>query len=278
MLAKLGRGFSDVVVYRERIYSKIDHLMRLASVPVLTDIEVGFIANDIEVYPFPVPDLFVHSPVVIAARYNTQNKPPKNVIIKGFEPSGEQKEFVAPVLETPHLPVDKIFVKEKIDLLTAQAWFSDDKKIENQVIQESVTHSIPSQYTSLIAFETRQEDLERRGLLSDQDQDQEKEEEEKTDTIVKSKKWAIVLNNKATVGALAIGGTAIAIAATAATFGDVQATFDNIPVLDGGFGLDLLCVGTFFFFFFFFRMQGCSGGFTSFYCLSHAHKKKKKKM
>jgi len=121
--------------------------------------------------------------------------------------------------------------KKKIDLLTAQSWFTDDKKLENQVIQESVSHSIPSQYTSFIAFETRQEDLEKKGLDN-------KSDENKEDTIVKSKKWAMLRNNKATIGAIAIAGTAIAVATTVATFGDVQSTFDNVPVLTGGFDFE----------------------------------------
>jgi len=239
MLSKLGRGFSDVVVYRERIYSKIDHLLKMASTPVLTDLEIGFLGKDIEVYPFPVPDLFVHAPLVIAARYTVSGKPPKNVMIQGFDPNQDKQEIIANVQETPHLPVEKIFVKEKIDLLTAQAWFADDKKIEQQVIQASVQHSIPSQYTSLIAFETRQEDLQRRGLLGSEEEEEDGNDGNRPSSKVKSKHWAILRNNKATVGALALGGTAIAIAATAASFGDVQATVDNVPILDLGLDLNL---------------------------------------
>ncbi|ETO24316.1 hypothetical protein RFI_12842 [Reticulomyxa filosa] len=232
MLAKLGRGFSDIVSHRERIYQKIDHLLKMANTPVLTDVEVVCQESDVEMYPSPVPDLFEHGPVIAAIRYTKEDKKeddkPDTIVVRGLDVQGNTQNIVANVVKTK-LPVDKIFIKEKLDLLSAQAWFSEDQQVERQVVQTSVEHSLPTPFTSLIAFEARQEDLEKKGLLVDENQTN-----DGFDSIVKSKTWATVRNNKGTVSALAIGGTAIALAATAATFGDIQATFENIPVLDSG--------------------------------------------
>jgi len=204
----------------------------MANTPVLTDLDLEFKGNDIEIYPHPLPDLFVHAPVLAATHFTTVGDPLDSVLIHGFNPCDEKEEIVAKAVHTPRLPVDKIFVKQKIDLLTAQTWVTDDEKTKRQVIRASIEHSMPSQYTSLIAFETRQEDLKKRGLLD------ENNTTDDGDSIVKSKAWATLRNNKGTVAALALGGTAITVATTAATFGDVQATFDNIPVLDSGFNGD----------------------------------------
>ena len=67
-----------MVVFRERIYHKMEHLLRMANTPVLTDIEVGLT-------PFPIPDLFIGAPVVVATRYSARECP-TNITIKGFNP------------------------------------------------------------------------------------------------------------------------------------------------------------------------------------------------
>ncbi|ETO29250.1 hypothetical protein RFI_07873 [Reticulomyxa filosa] len=301
MLSRLGRGFSDVVVYREKIYHKIDHLLKMANTPVLTDIEINFKGKEIDMCPNPIPDLFEYSPVIVAAHYVTEdNEAPTQAVIQGFNPHGEKEEIITKVIST-QLPVEKILIKQKLDLLTAQGWLSDDEKVQQRVIQTSIEHSIPSPYTSLIAFETRQEDLQRRGLLGDPGDEK--------DSKVRSKAWAAVYygkkitkkiltnfmysmfnfffspsphstfylfcsqffffcvcvrNNKGTVAALAIGGSAIVLAASAATFGDIQSTVENIPVLDSGLGVDLLRIfifSLFSMFSFFF----CSKSMTLFF-------------
>ncbi|ETO27230.1 hypothetical protein RFI_09901, partial [Reticulomyxa filosa] len=190
MLSKLGRGFNDVVVQHEKIYNKIDYLLKMASIPVMTDIEIGLTCTDLEVYPLPVPDLFMFSPVVAAVHYcNPCSSVTQDdfVVVKGFDANGEQKQISASIIETPHLPVDKILIKQKIDLLTAQAWFSQDKAVIRKVVQSSIEHCVPSHYTSLIAFETRKEKLEKHGLLGGHD---EKERDRTKNSIVKSKTWA----------------------------------------------------------------------------------------
>jgi hypothetical protein len=65
MLAQLGRGFDDVVVYKENIYSQVSSLIERASVPILKDVTLLIERiKDCEIYPFPIPDLFQGSPIV----------------------------------------------------------------------------------------------------------------------------------------------------------------------------------------------------------------------
>lgn len=103
----------------------------------------------------------------------------------------------------------------------------------------SVAANMPSAYTSTVMFETTQ------ALLD--------EEEKKINDMMngndindanavkfrKQKMMAKIKNNKKTVAALAIGGTAAVVAVSFMSFGDVNATMDNIPILGGGGDLDL---------------------------------------
>merc|ERR1712157_474511 len=129
MLSKLGRGF--------------------------TDIEVGLKGDEIEIYPFPIPDLFIGAPVVVAARF-TSDQCPSKIAIRGFNPHGEQQTITCKVVTRNDLPVEKIFIKQQIDLMTADAWLKKSKKMEDKVIDVSVNANMPSMYTSTVMFETTQ--------------------------------------------------------------------------------------------------------------------------
>ncbi|ETO23352.1 hypothetical protein RFI_13832 [Reticulomyxa filosa] len=256
MLAKLGRGFNDIVVRREKVGPKTRHLMQLANLPILTDVEIGYPVDDLEIYPFPVPDLFANAPIVIATNFKKSKDNPKKATVKGYEASGSEIKIPVNIRATPNIPVDKIFAKERLDLLTAQAWLLEDEKSEELVVQESIAHCIPSQYTSIVAFETRQEALKERNLADDGD-DNEKYDSSKT--RVKSTRWALVNEINLfsifilfcfvlfcfvlegttdslylalyTVAALAIGGTIITVASSLASFGDIKSSLENLPVL-----------------------------------------------
>ncbi len=88
----------------------MDHLLRMANTPVLTYIEIGLKSDEIEIYPFPIPDLFVGAPVVIAAKYYS-NQCPSKIAIRGFNPHGDQETITTKVETRNDLPVEKIFIK-----------------------------------------------------------------------------------------------------------------------------------------------------------------------
>lgn len=92
---------------------------------------------------------------------------------------------------------------------------------------------MPSIFTSTVMFETSREALleeeAKLGNFGECDGGLDSDLQNK-----KRKVYAILKqkNNKRTVGALALAGTAAVIAVTAMSFGDVQCTMDNISVLD----------------------------------------------
>jgi len=233
MLSKLGRGFADIVVYRERIYHKMDHLLRMANTPVLTDIEIG-LKGEIEIYPFPIPDLFIGRPVVVACRYSSGSCPSK-IVVRGFNPHGDQESYTSKVVTRNDLPVEKIFIKQQIDIMTADAWLQKSKKLEQKVVDVSVNSNMPSMYTSTVMFETTEaqlreaEEKEMAQLAGQNDDDDSKQQ----DNIRRKRALDKMRNNKKTVASLAIGGTAAVVAVSVMSFGDVQATLDNIPILGG---------------------------------------------
>lgn len=144
-------------MYLERINHKMDQLLRGANIPVLTDIEVG-LRGEIEVYPFPIPDLFIDRPVMVACLYSSESSPSK-IVVRGFNPHGDQESYTSKVVTRNDLPVEKIFIKEQIDIMTADAWLGKSKKLEQKVVVVPGKTNMPSLYNSTLMFETTETHL-----------------------------------------------------------------------------------------------------------------------
>jgi len=99
-----------------------------------------------------------------------------------------------------------------------------------------VEHSVPSAYTSLVAFEVDEKKRDEMGSHYD-------DEKKSGDSGPEKRKQFKLKNNKKAVAAIAVGGTLAVVAAGIMSFGDVTATMDNVPILgdsDLG-GLDVDC-------------------------------------
>ena len=82
-------------------------LVAMASVPVLTDIELGLAsANGCELYPDPLPDLFLGAPLVISGRF--KGTFPAQIGIRGRLPNGNVYEAVIQGASSAYIPVSKV--------------------------------------------------------------------------------------------------------------------------------------------------------------------------
>jgi len=158
MLATIGRGLSDAAFTPDRIARQMTALLSAACSPVLTDVQIG-ISGDagLEIYPFPVPDLFVGSPVMVSGKI--QGGLPPVVEIKGRLANGQEWSNRIQVMEdlgnnALDVPLDKVFIKQRIDLLTGKAWLQREAILEDEVVALSVQYGVPSVHTNMCAFET----------------------------------------------------------------------------------------------------------------------------
>ncbi len=219
MLSQIGRGFSDVVIYKERIYSQILQLLNMAATPILTNVslEMTGLAN-VELYPFPIPDLFMGAPLTIAGHYT--GKFPPTIKLTGTLPDGKQFEMIVPSRTSDVIPVSKVFLKQRIDLLTARSWLDQDLAIQQAVVDLSCQESMPSAYTTMIAFETT---AEKKDQMLDpllKDLTALEREERKRQAV---RKW---YKDPKTIAAIAVGN-AVLVGAAVFSFGS---TFVHPPV------------------------------------------------
>ncbi|KAL4318094.1 hypothetical protein GQ457_18G001640 [Hibiscus cannabinus] len=158
MLAMIGRGNFDAAHDLGLIEVQMQKLFSKALSTVLADITVdAFNDNElIEVYSSCIPDLSFESPLTICGRY--QGSFPD--ILKANGILGDMSNFVMDlkVVRTKDIPLDRVLARQQIDLLTAQAWFSENKQLEQEVARVSIETCNISEYTRMVLLEKNKPD------------------------------------------------------------------------------------------------------------------------
>lgn len=254
MLAQQGRGYTDVCLYPDSLRRKMEKLMARTQAPVLTQITLGVAAQDVEVFPNPVPDLFVGAPLAVAGRFRGAFAPP--LAVRGRLPDGQTTELQLQVFRKEEVPVKKVLAKLQLECLIASYWLAppaEQTKLKSQVVETSVEHSIPCAFTQTVAYEAKPTE----GDASTNQEGGKK----RRGRILKSGKFP----KGAAVGGVVVLGTAVGLAVA---FGSVGGTLDNGLVGDAMDGIASLGAGAWaetsdFF-------QGldfsCCGGFNDFCC------------
>jgi len=233
-LSVIGRGQFDVAFRPHSIQTQVERMLRAASMPILTEVCVTIAdLGSVELYPFPIPDLFVGLPLLVSGKYSGVF--PATIQLNGRLPNGDVWTQTVNTTKAAFIPLEKVFVKQRLDILTAAAWVQDnDPRMVQQIVNLSIESEVPCQHTSMVGIETTQS----------------KFEEMKKDKHSGKK----VIPSKYAVG----GAAAVAVIAgvgLAIGFGDIGATIANAPVLDalaGGLGDAIAPV--------FEAVGGCCGG------------------
>ncbi|GBG76153.1 hypothetical protein CBR_g21902 [Chara braunii] len=210
MLAVIGRGIADAAFTQDKVKEQMERLLLAASTPLLTNLQLSIpdLPHGCEIYPFPVPDLFCGNPLVISGKFHGTFPPFVEVV--GSNPDGSQWSSKVTSNRVPQIPLNRVFVKQQMDLLTARAWLHDDSKLRAQVVDISVKEGVPCEHTVMVGFETTPE------------KHQELKADLKAGKQANPKKYAVTKYAAiAVVAGLAIG------------FGSVMLTMNNAPVLDG---------------------------------------------
>ncbi|KAI3455638.1 hypothetical protein Pfo_012301 [Paulownia fortunei] len=199
MLAQIGRGYYDAAFDIGSINLRMERLISNASSVIFADITIDALKylDSLEIYPFHIPDLLSGCPLFISGRYC--GSLPDSVKVGGTLADLSNFEINVKVQNAKDIPIDRVFARRQVNALTAHAWFSASKQLEEKATKLSLLMGLPSEYTSLILIET-----------------------EKTKLPCKSKtiqeKTADVRGQKITfLRSLGIG------------FGSIEATAENLP-------------------------------------------------
>lgn len=152
MLAEIGRGRYDCSYDADLVASRIERLFTKASSVILANITIHIPEqlNVLELIPSQIQDLSSGNPLIISGRYKGDF--PDTIKVSGVLADMTNAVTDLKVQNAKDVPLDRIFAKQQIDALTAQAWFSRNKELEDKVAKISLQTGFPSEFTSMVLF------------------------------------------------------------------------------------------------------------------------------
>ncbi|XP_011035744.1 PREDICTED: uncharacterized protein LOC105133437 isoform X2 [Populus euphratica] len=158
MLAQIGRGHFDTAYDADSVDFRMQRLFAAASSIILANITVDALESldSVELLPFCIPDLSCGCPLILSGRYSGNF--PDSVKLSGI--LADMRKFTIDIKaqKAKDLPVDRVVARRQIDLLTANAWLSGSKELEQKVAKMSIQTGVPSEYTLMVLHHTLREE------------------------------------------------------------------------------------------------------------------------
>ncbi|GAA0171499.1 hypothetical protein LIER_25513 [Lithospermum erythrorhizon] len=205
MLSIIGRGEYDAALDQDSIEELMERLLTRVTSVVLSNITFDFHdLDDLEVYPSRVPDLSSQGYLMISGRY--QGTFPPNLKVSGLLANMSSFSVDLKVQESNDILLNKVVAKQQIDVLTAKAWFSEDRELKEKIAKISLQYAVVSEYTRMILIEIG------KGKSSAGSSTKQVMNKIDPQNMEESKQQKIRLLQPLVIG-----------------FGDISATIDNIP-------------------------------------------------
>ncbi len=152
-IAQDNRGASSYVRPNESIGEEVSSFYAKVSTPLLADIELDF--GDLRVedtYPYPLPDLFAGSQLVIVGRYREGGS--TDIALRG-EVNGVGQEFVYENLSFSNRGgedfIPRLWATRKIGYLLNQIRLhGEGRELIDEIVELSVRYGIMTPYTSFL--------------------------------------------------------------------------------------------------------------------------------
>ncbi|KAJ0075235.1 hypothetical protein Patl1_33716 [Pistacia atlantica] len=170
MLAQIGRGHYDsayhpgnsflyvlLYIWPDFVEYRIQRLFSAASSVILADVTVDTSkhVDSLELFPSNVPDLSSGSPLIVSGRYTGTF--PDYVKVSGTMADMTNFAIDLKVQNAKDIQLDRLFARRQIDMLTARAWLSESKELEDNVAKMSIQTGFPSEYTQMLLLKSGKE-------------------------------------------------------------------------------------------------------------------------
>ncbi|KAM3301049.1 inter-alpha-trypsin inhibitor heavy chain H3-like [Capsicum chacoense] len=154
MLAVASRGHYNAAYDVDSIEIRMEQLFSRASSVILANIAFENLdgLEEFEVFPTPVPDLSSEGPLVMSGRY--RGVFPESLKAKGVLADLSNFSLDLKAIQAKDMPLDKVLARQQVELLTAQAWLTENKDLEQKIAQTSIQNGVISEYTRMILIET----------------------------------------------------------------------------------------------------------------------------
>jgi Ca-activated chloride channel family protein len=158
-IAQNHRGASGYVRPEEAIDEKVSAFYAKVSTPLLANLAVDFGRTDVtDVYPYPLPDLFAGTQLVVVGRYHDGGD--TALTLQG-EVNGKAQKFEYDSVSFHRDGGDefiaRLWATRKIGYLLQQIRLhGEDDELVNEIVDLSVRYGIITPYTSFLVEETEQ--------------------------------------------------------------------------------------------------------------------------
>ncbi|GAB2291601.1 hypothetical protein Dimus_025857 [Dionaea muscipula] len=162
-LSIIGRGHYGAAFDTDSIELQLPKLFNRASSAVYASIVINSMdqPNEIEVYPTHIPDLLSEGPLIVCGRY--RGNFPEVLELSGIAADMKnltielrvQKSKDTWFQKSKDISLQRIMTTQQISMWTAQAWFSEDKQLEEKIARISVMAGVVSEYTVMVLVESR---------------------------------------------------------------------------------------------------------------------------
>ena len=156
-IAQNHRGASGYVRPEEAIDEKVSAFYAKVSTPLLSDLEIDFGRVEVDdIYPFPLPDLFAGTQLVVVGRYRDGGD--TALTLRG-EVNGEPQTFRYDEV-TFHRQggeefIARLWATRKIGYLLQQIRLhGEEKELVDEIVDLSIRYGIITPYTSFLVEET----------------------------------------------------------------------------------------------------------------------------
>ena len=149
--AEFGRGTFTHIGSTSEVKAQMDAIFRKLERPVLTDIRVEGLNDQIEMFPSRIPDLYEGEPVVVTIKGRAL---PSAVRIIGMVGNKPWTTAVTLSEQDQREGLSVYWARQKIAALMDQQRYGQDESATRQaVLDVALTHHLVSKYTSLVAVD-----------------------------------------------------------------------------------------------------------------------------
>nr|GEU55490.1 hypothetical protein [Tanacetum cinerariifolium] len=154
MLAMISNGQYHASYDADSIEAPMQTWFTKASSIMLTNIVIDGLdgLNDLEIYPSTIPDLCSERALIVCGRYKGDF--PNTLKLRGMRADMTNFTIDIDVQQANDIPLIKVLAKNQIDSYTTQAWFSQDKELEDKVAKISLETGTVSEYTHMVLLKT----------------------------------------------------------------------------------------------------------------------------
>jgi Ca-activated chloride channel family protein len=153
--ARSGRGSYTFIGKLDEVEARTRTLFKQMESPALVDIDVGIEGESVEIFPQPVPDLYLGEPLTVLIRGKRLGD---TVSVSGDYGESLWRQDVRLEHKSSHPGISTAWAREKVTTLMERHHDADSKSrresLKNEIVRLSLDHHLVSRFTSLVAVDT----------------------------------------------------------------------------------------------------------------------------